>query len=309
MVKFQELFEDIRKYTAKMVKKRLTTLPKGSFLGKDKLELKNGFVDIVVEIEIKDKIILNFQNSSKSCQANINAPLAVTYSAVYFFFRTLLGHDILPNSAFYDFFDIITPENSVVNAPKGAAVVAGNVETSQRIVDALLNAFSNAIDLPAQSHGTMNNVSFGNSNFTFYETIGGGAGAGNNVNGTNGVQVYMTNTKNTPVEVIESTYPLQCLEYRLRRGSGGNGQWIGGEGIRKRYRALERCIFSVISDRRRITPSGSMGGQDGKVGENIVKRGGKMVNIGGKAIVELEENDEVLIITPGGGGFGEAGKE
>jgi N-methylhydantoinase B len=302
--KFQDLESEILKRTEIMFKKRLGILPKGEFAGKDILEFNNDFLEINVNIIIGDKIKIDFSGTTVEPKANINAPLAVTHSAVFFFFRTILGSDIPINSAFYDFFEILAPDGSIVNAPKNAPVVGGNVETSQRIVDTLMNAFSTAIDLPAQSQGTMNNISFGNSRYTFYETIGGGAGAGNGYAGTNGVHVYMTNTKNTPVEVIEAKYPLFCTNYSLRHGSGGSGKWSGGDGIIKSYRVLEPCTFSIISDRRKIAPKGNSDGLNGLTGENFVVKGKKKVPIGGKTTLKLDVNDEVLILTPGGGGYG-----
>jgi N-methylhydantoinase B/oxoprolinase/acetone carboxylase alpha subunit len=302
--KFQELEHEILKRTDIMFKKRLETLPKGEYSGKDVLEFNNDFLEINVNILIGEKIKIDFTGTSVEPKANINAPLAVTHSAVFFFFRTILGNDIPINSAFYDFFKIVAREGSIVNAPKNAPVVGGNVETSQRIVDTLMNAFSTAIDLPAQSQGTMNNISFGNSDYTFYETIGGGAGAGNGYAGSHGVHVYMTNTKNTPVEVIEAAYPLLCTNYSLRHGSGGSGKWSGGEGIIKGYLVLEPCTFSIISDRRKIAPKGISGGMDGLTGENYVVKGNKKEPIGGKTTLKLDVDDEIMILTPGGGGYG-----
>ncbi len=302
--KYQALELEILDYTRRMVQKRVESLPKGKYTGEDVLELDDDKVKIKIKVEIDNKITIDFNGTSEVVEANINAPLAVTYSAVYFFFRTILGSDVPSNSAFYEMFDIITPENTIVNAPSRAAVVGGNVETSQRIVDALLSAFSEVIDVPAQSHGTMNNISFGNSNYTFYETLGGGAGAAVGYNGAGGVHVYMTNTKNTPVEVIEASYPLLCMEYSLRHESGGKGKWHGGEGIIKHYKTLELCTFSIISDRRKVAPKGIKGGGTGAVGKNFLIRHGNQEEIAGKTTVALNKGDEVIVMTPGGGGYG-----
>jgi N-methylhydantoinase B len=304
--KLKTLEDEILKRTKIMLNKRMEILPKGEFSGKDVLEFNNDFLYINVNIIIGHQIKIDFKGTSIEPKANINAPLAVTHSAVFFFFRTILGSDIPINSAFYDFFEIIAPEGSIVNAPKNSPVVGGNVETSQRIVDTLINAFSTLIDLPAQSQGTMNNISFGNSKYTFYETIGGGAGAGNGYNGSNGVHVYMTNTKNTPVEVIEAAYPLLCTNYSLRHSSGGLGKWSGGEGIIKSYRAMEPCTFSIISDRRKIAPRGSSGGRDGLPGENFYVKGNNRESIRGKTTLKLDADDEIIILTPGGGGYGKS---
>lgn len=302
--KYHELEHEILDYTRRMVEQRKRKLPRGIFEGKDVLELGGSKVRLNVKVEIGEDIKIDFNGTSEACMGNINAPLAVTYSAVYFFFRTILGSDIPINSAFYDFFTIKVPKGSLVNPPKGKAVVGGNVETSQRIVDALLIAFSKELDLPAQSHGTMNNISFGNSRYTFYETLGGGAGAGLGYHGGSGVHVYMTNTKNTPVEVMEASYPIMCRQYSLRHGSGGGGKWQGGEGIVKHYQALEPCTFSIISDRREVAPKGSKGGGEGAVGKNSVILKGIDRKVGGKETILLDTNDEVIILTPGGGGYG-----
>jgi N-methylhydantoinase B len=303
--KFRLVQNEILEYTKRLVTRRLDILPKGKFAGEDSLELGSEDVRIRLEITINDKISIDFTGTSEACQGNINAPLAVTLSAVYLFFRTILGSDIPSNSAFYKFISVTAPEGSLVNAPRGAAVVGGNVETSQRIVDAMLTAMANTIDLPAQSHGTMNNISFGNSRFTFYETLGGGAGAAKGINGASGVHVYMTNTKNTPIEIIEASYPLLCKSYTLRENSGGPGRWRGGDGIIKHYQALEQCMFSILSDRRRIAPKGVNGGGPGSPGKNIVIHKDTEHEIAGKETIPLEADDEVIILTPGGGGYGE----
>jgi N-methylhydantoinase B/oxoprolinase/acetone carboxylase alpha subunit len=301
---YHDLGSDIMDYTRQMLKTRLEKIAKGDFFAEDVLELNNGEVKLQAKIRINGHVSIDFNGTSSEPRSNLNAPLAVTHSAVYFFFRTILGSDIPANSAFYEFFEINAPEGSIVNAPAGAPVVGGNVETSQRIVDVLLSALSEAFDAPAQSHGTMNNISFGNSEFTFYETLGGGAGAAAGYNGASGVHVYMTNTKNTPVEVTEASYPLLCMKYSLKPGSGGKGNWTGGDGIIKHYRALASCMFSIISDRRKNPPRGRAGGGDGRPGKNIVVRNGSVEGIGGKTSILLNKNDEVIVETPGGGGYG-----
>ncbi len=303
--KFVELREEIRTYTRRLVRKRLLNIPTRTYQGEEIMETVEESI-IRVRVKVGTKIMVDFSGTSPSTRDNLNAPLAVTHSAVYFFFRTLLGGDVPSNSTFYEFFDIRVPEGTILNPPRGRAVVGGNVETSQRVVDCLLKAFSRYVSLPAQSHGTMNNVSFGNNRFTYYETIGGGAGAALGYEGESGVHVYMTNTKNTPVEVIEATYPIQCLGYGLRHGSGGGGKWRGGEGIIKHYRVLEPCVFSIISGRRRHPPEGLMGGGQASRGSNIVIRSNKRESIGGRATIDLGPGDEVLIMTPGGGGYGQS---
>ncbi|NPA75561.1 MAG: hydantoinase B/oxoprolinase family protein, partial [Euryarchaeota archaeon] len=253
--KYEEYILTLKEHTARMMQRRMLAIPSLPVVGEERLETREPAI-IKVRTWRDSRIHVDYTGSSEAMRENLNAPFAVTLSATYFFFRTVLGADVPVNSFFYEFFDIVAPEGTLLNPPPGYPVVAGNVETSQRIVDALLLAFSHALELPAQSHGSMNNVTFGNSRFTYYETIGGGAGAAKNYNGESGVHVYMTNTRNTPVEVIEKEYPLRVLAYHLREGSGGAGQWRGGEGIVRHYLVLEDCTFSVLSERRKLAPKG-----------------------------------------------------
>ena len=302
--KFSEFQEELKRYTERMMRKRLMRIPHETVEAEDYLEINGDLLKIKVKVSVDENVTVDFSGTSPAIRENINAPLAVTISSVYFFFRSLLGSDIPINSTFYDFFDIKIPEGTILNPPRGYPLVAGNVETSQRIVDTLILAFSKIMDMPAQSHGSMNNITFGNERFTYYETLGGGAGGFKNYRGEDGIHVYMTNTKNTPIEIIESYYPLKILEYKICENSGGNGEWRGGDGIIRRYQVLEDCTFSVISERRRIKPRGSRDGEDGKAGKNIIVRDRKTMEISSKAIVELKKGDEVIIMTPGGGGYG-----
>ena len=301
--KFSEFQEELKGYTKRMMERRLERIPNETVEAEDYLEMNDDLLRIRVKVEIGNKIEVDFNGTSRAVRENINAPMAVTISSVYFFFRSLLGEDIPINSTFYDFFEINIPEGSILNPPRGYPLVAGNVETSQRIVDTLILAFSKIMDMPAQSQGTMNNVTFGNERFTYYETLGGGAGGFKNYRGESGIHVYMTNTKNTPVEIIESYYPLKILEYRIRENSGGKGKWSGGDGIIRRYRVLEDCTFSIISERRKIEPRGMKGGRDGESGKNLIVRNGKIIDIPSKVSMYLKKGDEVIVITPGGGGY------
>ncbi len=304
MNKFNEFSEALKNYTTRIMQKRLESLPHEEVEAEDYLEANDDLLKIKVRARVGEKITVDFNGTSPALKKNVNAPIAVTISSVYFFFRTLLGEDIPINSSFYKFFDIHIPEGTILNPPRGYPVVAGNVETSQRIVDTLILAFSEIMDLPAQSHGSMNNIAFGNERFTYYETLGGGAGAFKNYHGESGIHVYMTNTKNTPVEIVETYYPLRILEYRIRENSGGEGRWRGGDGIMRKYQVLEDCTFSVISERRKISPKGAKGGKNGMRGENIIIREGKKIKLASKATVNLKKGDIVVILTPGGGGCG-----
>jgi len=307
--KFEEFVEELRNYTVRIMRHRMSRIPEEEVSAEDYLEVGDSLIKIKARARVGDKIYVDFAGTSPAIRENINAPLAVTLSSVYFFFRTLLGGDIPVNAEFYKLFDIKVPEGSILNPPRGYPVVAGNVETSQRIVDTLLLAFSEVMDLPAQSHGSMNNIAIGNENFTYYETLGGGAGAWKNYVGEDGIHVYMTNTKNTPVEVIEASYPLLCMEYRIRENSGGKGKYRGGNGIVKRYKVLEDCVLTIISERRKIEPKGAKGGENGKCGVNLVISEGKRKMLGSKATVSLKKGDDIAIMTPGGGGYGKALKE
>jgi N-methylhydantoinase B len=179
-------------------------------------------------------------------------------------------------------------------------VAAGNVETSSRIVDVVMRAFGRAIDVPAQGQGTMNNITFGNESFTYYETIGGGQGACPDANGPSAVHVAMSNTLSTPIEALELQYPLRVRRYALRLGSGGGGRHRGGDGVVRELVALEDCRLSVISERRARAPQGERGGKPARPGRNLLNG----EPLPAKATRDVRAGDVVTIETPGGGGFG-----
>jgi N-methylhydantoinase B len=233
---------------------------------------------------------------------NVNCPLPVTRSACYFALRVLLPKDIPANAGTYAPLQIEAPEGSLVNAKSPAAVVAGNVETSNRIADAVLAAFSEFAPegLPAQGQGTMNNTIIGGRGWTYYETIGGGQGASKRGPGPSGVHVGMSNTLNTPTEAFEMEYPMRVERYELIYGSGGAGQNRGGDGIVRSVRSLEPASLSLLTDRRRHPPRGVEGGEPGAVGENLLND----EELPPKVSRELEEGDVVTVKTPGGGGYG-----
>jgi len=207
---------------------------------------------------------------------------------------------------------IIAPPGSVVNAVYPAATAGGNVETSQRIVDVLLGALSQAIPerIPAASSGTMNNIAFGGydpirrQNFAYYETIGGGMGASPAADGLSGVHTHMTNSLNTPLEALENYLPLRIRRYCLRRGSGGRGRYHGGEGIIREYEFLVPTQVSVISERRRFAPYGLGGGRSGSRGKNTLFSGGKWRRLNSKVNLKVKPGDVLRVETPGGGGYG-----
>jgi N-methylhydantoinase B len=215
--------------------------------------------------------------------------------------RALIDPDLPASGGAFSPVTVRAPDGCLVNARPPAAVAAGNVETSSRIVDVVMRAFGEAIPVPAQGQGTMNNVTLGNDHFTYYETIGGGQGACSDADGPSGVHVAMSNTLSTPVEALELQYPLRVERWGLRLGSGGSGAHRGGDGVVRELRALEPARLSIISERRRIAPRGQHGGGDGAPGRNAVNG----VEVPGKVTLDLTAGDVITIETPAGGGFGQ----
>jgi N-methylhydantoinase B len=283
----------------------IAKLPNGRFEARDVVEAADGAdVDIRAAVEIRGShVVVDFDGTSPQIDGNLNCPLSVTRSAVYYVVRVVCAPDLEASGGAFVPVEVRAPERCLVNAGFPAAVVAGNTETSSRIVDVVMAAFGNAIPVPAMGQGTMNNLVFGNHRFTYYETMAGGQGACPGADGPDAVHVAMSNTLNTPVEAIEREYPLRVERYALRRGSGGAGRHHGGEGVQRVLRVLEDCRMSLLTERRRHTPKGAAGGGDGSCGENRIN--GRRV--GAKVSVELKTGDVVDVRTPGGGGFGSPG--
>ena len=300
-------FEEVLAYAERRTREAIAELPDGEYEAEDQLE-GDGVSDEDVPIRVRavvegDSITVDFEGTSGAVAGNVNCPLAVTRSACYFALRVLLPSDLPANAGTYAALDIRAPEGSLVNARAPSAVVAGNVETSQRVADAVLLAFARAVDLPAQGQGTMNNLIIGGRGFTYYETIGGGQGASATGAGASGVHVGMSNTLNTPVEALELEYPLRVERYELEYGSGGAGEHRGGDGIERAVRVLEPASLSLLTDRRRHGPRGAAGGAPGRAGRNALNG----EELPPKAGRELAAGDLVSVRTPGGGGYGEAG--
>jgi N-methylhydantoinase B len=239
--------------------------------------------------------VLDFAGSAPQHDGNLNCPLAVTRSACYFAARVLTDPDIPPSAGAYRPIEVHAPEGSLLNARAPAALVAGNVETSSRVADLVLAAFGRAL-----GQGTMNNVTLGDDQFTYYETLGGGQGACPDADGPSGVHVAMSNTLNTPVEALELEFPLRVTEYALRRGSGGAGRHRGGDGVVRELEALAAMHFSLLTERRRHRPPGAAGGAPGALGHNLLD--GDLLPA--KAQGMLEAGQRLRIETPGGGGHG-----
>ncbi|TGC08931.1 hydantoinase B/oxoprolinase family protein [Methanolobus halotolerans] len=244
---------------------------------------------------------IDFTRTSPQHPGNLNAPVAVCKAAVLYVFRTLVQEDIPLNEGCLKPLEISVPEGCMLNPVYPAAVVAGNVETSQAIVDTLFKA----LGVMAGSQGTMNNFTFGNSEFQYYETICGGSGAGDGFHGTDAVHTHMTNSRITDPEVLEWRFPVLLEEFSIRQESAGEGEYTGGCGVIRKIRFLEPMRAAIISGHRRVAPAGLNGGKDGKVGRNyIVKKDGVILELGGKAEYVAGAGDVFVIETPGGGGFG-----
>ncbi|MDQ4082913.1 MAG: hydantoinase B/oxoprolinase family protein [Actinomycetota bacterium] len=297
-------FEEVISYTERRTREAIRELPDGEYGAEDFMEgdgITDEDIPVRVKVEIQDEeITIDFAGTADSVPGNINCPLAVTRSACYFALRVLLPEDIPANAGTFAPLTIHAPEGSLVNTRSPSAVVAGNVETSNRIADVVMAAFSGATDLPTQGQGTMNNTIIGGPGWTYYETVGGGQGASSKGSGPSGVHVGMSNTLNTPVEAFEIEYPMRVERYELLYDSGGAGEHPGGDGIVRSVRVLEPASLSLLTDRRRHPPQGANGGEPGAVGENLLNGEELPPKVG----CELEEGDVVTIKTPGGGGYG-----
>jgi N-methylhydantoinase B len=245
-----------------------------------------------------DELTLDFTGTADQYDGNLNCPMAVTRSACYFAIRVLTDPDIPPSAGAYRPVKVVAPEGCLLNARSPAAVVGGNVETSSRIADVVLKAFGRAL-----GQGTMNNVTIGSEDVVYYETIGGGQGACPDADGPSAVHVAMSNTLNTPVEALELEFPLRMIEYSLRRGSGGDGRFKGGDGVIRELEALAPLSYSLITERRRHPPPGADGGGDGATGRNLLDGD----ELPAKAIGKLEKGQKLRVETPGGGGYGNPG--
>ncbi len=306
----EEFAREILAYSERRVRAALASAPRGTFRGEDALDddgVRPDPVRIRCTVRIDDDVHVDFSGTDPQVEGNVNAPFAVTLSATYYVLRCLTDPEAPPNAGCYAPFRVTAPEGSLVHPRAPAAVAAGNVETSQRIVDTLFLALSTAFPdlVPAQSQGTMNNLLIGGDGFAYYETIAGGEGALPYRAGMAGVHTHMTNTRNTPIEAFELAYPMRVEEYRLIPDSGGAGRFRGGDGVRRAIRFLaDRGILTIVSDRRTSPPKGLAGGQAGKPGRNLLVRDGERSGLPSKVTREVRKDDLVVIETPGGGGWG-----
>ncbi len=299
--------DELHAYSERRIRRAIGRLPDGRFRAQDFVEgdgTDNRDIVIRAAVEIAgDRIVVDFAGTAPQQPGNVNCPLAVTRSAVYFVVRAVCDPDIPASGGAFVPVDVVAPEGCLVNAMPPAAVVAGNTETSSRIVDVVMAAFGAAVPVPACGQGTMNNVTFGTPEFTYYETLGGGQGGSPAGPGPSAVHVAMSNTLNTPIEVLEIEYPLRVERYAVRARSGGEGAMPGGDGVVRVYRVLADCRLGLMTDRRRHRPPGAAGGGPGAAGRNTLNGH----RLPAKASLDLRAGDLLEIRTPGGGGWGVPG--
>lgn len=309
--------EALLNYSERVTRRSIRLIPDGIYSVTDYMD-EDGLTDEPVPICVTitvlgDEIQVDFTGTSEQRPGCINAPKAVTVSAVLYTIRCVVGDDAPPNQGCLRPIEIVTPAGSLVNPLPQRGVAGGNVETSQRITDVLFSALAKALPdkMPAQSQGTMNNLLIGGHDlnrdkpFVYYETIAGGMGARPNKDGISGIHTHMTNTMNTPVEALEFTFPLRLKRYSIRRGSGGNGQFKGGDGLIRDVEFLNPARITILSERRKIPPHGLHDGEHAHTGENILFRSGyEEIHLSGKETLDVEAGDILSIRTPGGGGWG-----
>jgi N-methylhydantoinase B len=284
-------------YAERRTRAAIEELGAGERTARDVLEARDGVdLELCLTATIDgSELTLDFTGSADAHDGNLNCPLSVTLSACYFAVRVLADPDVPPCAGAYRPIEVVAPEGSLLNAEAPHAVVAGNVETSSRVADLVLKAFGRAL-----GQGTMNNLTLGNDEFTYYETLGGGQGACPDGAGPSAVHVAMSNTLNTPVEALELEFPLRAVEYALRRDSGGDGEHRGGDGVVREVEALADMSYSLLTERRRHAPPGADGGGDGSKGRNLLNG----EELPSKAAGTLRAGDRLRIETPGGGGHG-----
>jgi N-methylhydantoinase B len=293
--------DELHDYSERLVRDAIRELPDGRHEARDVLEGASGDLELRAAVEVRgDRVEIDFTGTDPQYEGNLNCPISVTRSACYFVVRCLTDPDVPASAGAFAPVTVSAPEGCIVNARPPVAVVAGNVETSGRIVDLVFAAFGGIIEVPAQGQGTINNMAFGNRRFTYYETVGGGQGACAGADGPSAIHVTISNTLNTPIEALELAYPLRVERYGLRLGSGGAGVHRGGDGIVRSVRALEDCRCSLLTERRAHAPQGARGGAPGRAGRNLLN--GR--ELPAKVTLQLSAGDVVTVKTPGGGGFG-----
>ncbi|HEX5474107.1 MAG TPA: hydantoinase B/oxoprolinase family protein [Vicinamibacterales bacterium] len=308
----------MQEYTERIIQAAIRDLRDGEYRFEDWLDddgMTTAPQRIAVTVTISgNRAVVDFTGSAPQVAGNVNANYAITLSASLYVFRCLVRGDVPYNAGLGRAIQVIAPEGTVVNARSPAAVAGGNVETSQRITDVLFGALAAAAPdrIPAASQGTMNNVTLGGVDprsgrpFAYYETIGGGMGARPSADGLSGVHTHMSNTRNTPVEALEHVLPVRVRRYALRRHSGGDGRFRGGDGIIREYELLTETNVTILSERRKGRPYGLAGGNPGQSGTNVLIKNGVEEVLPSKVAFKACEGDRLRIETPGGGGYGPA---
>ena len=292
---------EILDYAERRTRAALAALPDGAGEAEDVLEAPGGDVRLRVRAEVDgERLRLDFAGTDQQLEGNLNCPRSVTRAACFYAVRVVCDPEAPPSAGAWRPVEVCAPEGCLLNARPPAGVAAGNVETSSRIADLVIDALGAFAPVPANGQGTMNNLTLAGEGFTYYETIGGGQGACPGADGPDAVHVAMSNTLNTPIEALETEFPLRVTELSVRRGSGGAGRHRGGDGIVRELEALAPMRFALISERRRHPPGGREGGEPGAPGRDSLNG----EPIPGKTAGELRPGDRLRVETPGGGGHG-----
>lgn len=312
---FREGLRDLNDYAERVAQSTLSAIPDGKYEFSDLLDDDGlGDVDLTIKVTLQveqHRVMVDFTGTSPQVGGNVNCPLSVAAAAVFYVFRCLMPPQTPACAGSFRPISIAAPVGCLLNAQYPAAVAAGNVETSTRVVDVVMGALAQALPdrIPAASHGSMNNLAMGDvagkESWDYYETIGGGMGAGPFSDGISAVQTHMTNTLNTPIEVLESNYPVRVGRYAVRVKSGGRGRHTGGDGLIRSFTFLRPATVTLLTERRRYSPWGLQGGEDGLPGCNLLN--GTL--LAGKATLNVQSGDTLQIETPGGGGWGVASDE
>jgi len=324
LVKVNDLVEELLAYSERLMRAELRNMPAGVFTAEDFLD-GDGVTDDPIRIAVaitfnpaEGSAEIDFSGSSPQVTGSVNAVYPITYSACFYMLRCLLSDDAPATAGLMNSVKVSAPLGTIVNAMLPAPVAGGNVEASQRITDTLLRALAKAAPhrVPAASYGTMSNLTVGgidhrtNAPFTYYETTAGGMGARPNMDGIDGIHCHMTNSLNTPIEALEYAYPFRVRSYGYRRGSGGAGQFRGGNGLVREIELLTSAQVTFLCDRRKFSPYGLAGGEDGTTGRaQLIHPDGVATDLPGKCTLHVGKNDLIRVETPGGGGWGVTGIE
>ena len=313
VVAWREALNELNDYAERLAREALRCIPSGEYHFTDHLDDDGlGNFDLAIQARLRvgeDGIVVDFDGTAPQTTGNVNCPLSVAAAGVFYVFRCLMPPQTPACAGAFRAIQICAPLGCLLNAQRPAAVAAGNVETSSRVVDVICGALAQAIPdgIPAASHGGMNNLAMGaradvngHGKWDYYETMGGGMGAGRHGGGLSAVQTHMTNTLNTPIEVLEGNYPLRLRQYAIRRGSGGAGERRGGDGLVREFEFLAPAELTLLTERRRHAPWGLCGGGEGAKGANRLN--GELLP--GKCAITVQVGDRLSIATPGGGGWG-----